>query len=121
MKAVTITATAIALADADADDHVVGCRTEVIDLEPGLAPLQAAVGGYIEAIYPLPGVVMFLNEEGKIQGLPHNPVASLVAAEVLYGDYICGNVVLVGEDGHGESVGLTDEQVEAIYARLDAR
>lgn len=90
--------------------HVDGTFEEI---EQSLPALQQAVGGYIE-IAPTPGApfVMFCNEEGKIQGLPFNPRANLIAN--LYRDWedpIVGDVVLVGpvnERGDNESLTLDD-------------
>lgn len=71
-------------------DEVVG-REERIDNT--LEAFQEAVGGYIEALAILrnPGVVMVMNEDGKILDLPYNfkiPV-----------DEIRGTVVICGFDG----------------------
>lgn len=56
-----------------------------------LKELQGFVGGYIERI-PLTGrTVAFCNEEGRINSLPFNRMASLEFNQVLYGDVIvCG-------------------------------
>ena len=60
---------------------------EVVMVEPGkeariaeigsdLNSLQAAVGGYIEAAYFFDDpVALICNEEGKVYGLPYNPVS----------------------------------------------
>lgn len=72
---------------------------------PTLKQLQDAVGGYIEPVY-LPdlnpeGIVLLVNEEGLLQGLPPN--------ENLYPFFFCGNVVFVGVEGE-DFVGLTKKQ-----------
>lgn len=56
-----------------------------------LASFQALVGGYIETV-PVDGEMLLLvNEEGKLQGLPAN---------FAYGqDVLCGTVVAVGIQG----------------------
>jgi hypothetical protein len=67
--------------------------------------LQNAVGGYIEIVplfytYNSHRCVAFCNEEGKLKGLPYNPVATALwhqqakADEVLFGDV----VVCYGDD-----------------------
>jgi len=69
-----------------------------------LAELQAFVGGYIEAVYLPGGVVMLVNEEGKLEGLPYNePATALYGA----GDPIAGNAIVcsmaeMGEDEEEE-------------------
>ena len=42
-------------------------RPKVVTMETGLKPLQEAVGGYIEAVYPFDDpVALIVNEEGKL-------------------------------------------------------
>ena len=43
-----------------------------------LDELNRFVDGYIEIVRPLdmPGYIMVINEEGKLKGLPFNPMAS---------------------------------------------
>lgn len=59
-----------------------------------LADLQRFVGGYIEIVWRCdmlkPNLKMVINEEGKLAGLPYNPVASQV-----WGGKILGNAVIV--------------------------
>lgn len=63
-----------------------------------LDELQAFVGGYIQFIFPLPGQIVCLNEEGKIHGLEYNAVATeLVAHALLPGDVIVGNALVMSE------------------------
>jgi len=75
-----------------------------------LEDLQAAVGGWIEIVPDfdtfgdLKGVVAFVNEEGKLKGLPENTAgteawAKSVGAEVAdLGDYLSGDVAIVSGD-----------------------
>lgn len=113
----------VAVVPADSESPI---RVEEVD-KINLDFLQKQVAGYIEAIDfmlggpedddPLPSEVsMYLNEEGKLQGLPYNARATFLASEVIMAfDYIAGDVVLTGGvDEEGESTGLTDEQVEAL-------
>lgn len=55
--------------------------------------LKAGVGGWIEAVdfdYPFPGT-LWLNEEGKVHGLPFNGFATyLVRPHLFRNDYIVG-------------------------------
>lgn len=62
-----------------------------------LEELQRYVGGYIEALPMRDGTIMWLNEEGKLNGLPYNPVADLMAHEgtgIAWSDGIVGNVLV---------------------------
>lgn len=61
-----------------------------------LAELQAFVGGYIERVECPDGREMYCNEEGKLQNLPVNTIATklsglfpydLVVGDVVVGDY----------------------------------
>ena len=89
-----------------------------LDLEPDtLATLQAGVGGYIEAIDLANDLTMWCNEEGKLHGLPHNPFAQFMwdKAYGIHTDYIVGDIVLTGgSDKDGETLGLSEEQVEIV-------
>lgn len=79
--------------------------------------LSGVVGGYIEAV-TLRGVkvTMYINEEGKLDGLDVNRRATQLAwagGGIDYSDFIVGNVVLVGApDTLGNDTGLTEWQVE---------
>ncbi|MBR2531898.1 MAG: DUF3846 domain-containing protein [Lachnospiraceae bacterium] len=75
-----------------------------------LEDLQAAVGGYIEVIYPFDDPVgLVMNEEGKLNGMPLNRALRDDQGE-LY-DVVAGPFMVVGltEDGFGS---LTQEQVQ---------
>ena len=56
-----------------------------------LEALQKAVGGYIEAVTVLEGVVVLCNEEGRLMGLPENRSFFLSG--------ICGDCLICGVDG----------------------
>ena len=61
--------------------------------------LSETVGGYIEGV-PIPGCSAYINEEGKIKGLPVNHVATVLAKKcgaIFPEDYIVGPMILVGE------------------------
>ena len=76
--------------------HPDGRRT-LLTLSPGaqggddLATLQAAVGGFIEA-------VLFVNEDGHRLGLPLNPYASTIAGQAILGDVVLGSRKDLGFD-----------------------
>lgn len=90
-----------------------------VDLEPGLKPLQKAVGGYIEALPIDSGLASaYINEEGKLEDLPVYVIWCSAAGEVI--DGICGPVVLLGPvNDEGENTELTDEAL--AYLKLALR
>lgn len=65
-----------------------------------VAELQFMVGGYIEALRLSDDLIMWVNEEGKLQGLPLNTAATNIAATfkmgaaTLWNDQIVGDVVV---------------------------
>lgn len=63
----------------------------------GLTDLQKAVNGYIEGI-SLGGTLFgYINEEGKLRGLPINQLATRFwKSRRGVDDVICGNLVVVG-------------------------
>lgn len=66
--------------------------------------LQKAVGGCIE-FYPLSERINIVcNDEGKINGMQGN---RLIGNEI-----ICGDFLIVGDDGMGETISLTKEQID---------
>ena len=86
----------------------------------GLSDYQAAVSGLIEPMQlERPSASLFLNEEGKLMGLPKNRRSTLLlwlhntrwrGADVLKGD-----AVVVGEpDGNGETQDVPDELVTLL-------
>lgn len=67
-----------------------------------LEELQKFVGGYIQILYLADRqLCMVVNEEGKIHGLPINPVATRLLkllTTMCYNDFIVGNVLICGSD-----------------------
>lgn len=62
-----------------------------------LKEMQGFVGGWIEVLYTPDGkYIMVLNEEGKLDELPFNAVATKIAIEEfgLVDDYIAGDVLI---------------------------
>jgi hypothetical protein len=92
MKALVITSTGV---------------TTVEDITPDLDTLQSLVGGYIEAAPTDGSVTVYVNEEGKVTGLPVNPEATRLyykLAPFMEGhDILVGTVVILGPvDDEGE-------------------
>jgi hypothetical protein len=64
---------------------------------PTLADLQGAVGGYVETVDFGDGCLGWLNEEGKLDGLPINRVATELCRlhqAIALDDYIAGPMVI---------------------------
>ena len=78
--------------------------------------MVSVVHGYIEGVY-LDGATAYVNEEGKLQGLPKNEAATALAHthNAIYGDdWIAGNMLIVGNsDDKGEMTTLTNEWINA--------
>ena len=79
------------------------------------AEMVEVVHGYIEAVY-FDGAIGYVNEEGKLQGLAKNQVATDLAHahNAIYGDdWIAGNMLIVGEcDDEGETMPLTSKWID---------
>ena len=76
-------------------------------LKHSLEAMQEVVGGYIETTRDslLPGMILVVNEEGKIKGLPMN--------RSTHCDIICGTF-FVCANGRDDFRSLSDEQVEEV-------
>lgn len=99
-------------------------ETEIVDIaNDELATLQKAVGGYIEAVTLNDNLTMWLNEEGKMEGLPHNPLAQHFF-DLRFGtgvDYIVGNAVFTGgADENGETLGLENDTISRLVETYTA-
>ena len=81
--------------------------------------LSGTVGGWIQSVFlrnDFEDFTLWCNEEGKLNGLPFNVLATDLW-ENSYGktDMIVGNVVITGgSDDEGETLGLTQEQVDKL-------
>ena len=82
----------------------------VKEIGSGLESLQAAVGGYIEAAYPFrEPVVVIVNEEGKLNGLPLNRALRDDDGEIY--DIVAGTMVIAGL-GEEDFESLTQDEIE---------
>jgi hypothetical protein len=88
-----------------------------LSVEDSLQVLQTAVGGWVQAIDLDDELSMWLNEEGKLVGLPHNPFAQF-AWDKRFGahtDYMVGDVVFAGgTDEDGVTLGLDQDTADQI-------
>lgn len=90
MRAVVVTPTSIELKD--------------------VADLRAVIGGYLESLSVGENFICFIDEDGKVKGLPVNEYATSLIVAMLHvrgrcllpGDYIVGTAVFVGMSGENE-------------------
>lgn len=95
---------------------------ETID-NTGLEALQSAVGGWVQAIDLASDLTIWVNEEGKLIGLPHNPTAQKLWDKTFWvgSDFIVGDVVLTGGTGEeGETLALATDTAERVRELLVA-
>lgn len=96
-------------------------KPKVVQIKKGLEPLQKAVGGNIDVIYPFADEVgLVVNDEGKIEGLPLNRSlrfgGALRDSGEIY-DIIYGKFLVVGL-GEGVFCDLTEAQQEKFMERF---
>ena len=79
-----------------------GCAERIAVIpNTGLACLQEAVGGLIEAVRLGNDAIMYVNEEGLLHGLPRNDVATSLYHQfypAILRQEIVGDVIIVGVD-----------------------
>lgn len=93
---------------------------ELVQDEAQLKILQEAVGGWVQAIDFTPTLTLWCNEEGKLNGLPINPMATFLWERYFgFTDIICGNVIFTGGTGdEGETLGLNEETAKQLRKTL---
>ena len=96
-----------------------GNKAQEIKLNEGdsqLSILQNAVGGYIEAVDLEDNLTMWVNEEGKLNGLPINAMATMLWEKHFgFTDVIVGDVIFTGGTGsEGETLGLDEETANTL-------
>jgi hypothetical protein len=87
--------------------------------DKALPAMHEAVGGFIEALATPemlgPEAAAYIHDEGKIIGLPSNHRATILFGEVLRpGDYIAGNMIVIGCDAEGETISIPEIAVTAL-------
>jgi len=85
--------------------------------------LTKRVGGMIEVVsFQDDAASIYLNEEGKLEGLPGNRRATYLAKRhgaISMLDYIAGDAVVVGPvDDEGNETGLEQEQIDKIFEEI---
>ena len=97
----------------------VGRKAYEMELEDGLASMQRAVGGLIQAVYEPGGrdAALICNDEGKLLGLPLNRALRDEDGEIY--DAIAGTFFICGAPADSENfTSLTDEQVDYWLERF---
>lgn len=97
-------------------------KTQEIGTE--LEDLQKIVGGYIEIpfiskVFNDNGIDVIINEEGKlIEGLkPEIAIVNEKQGNIL--DIVYGNCVFASHDEEGNTIALTEEQIEIVNNELE--
>ncbi len=85
----------------------------------GLKAWQDEVGGYVQAFSFGDTCSALVNENGKIENLPHNIAATLLCAGfdvgLAEGDCINGTMVIVGPpDADGNTTDVPDSMLKAL-------
>ncbi len=100
-----------------------GKKPKIIPCDCSLKSLQSIVGGYIETVplardYRLvvPGAIMIVNEEGKLQNLHYNPIATRIAS--IEDDRIVGAAVIVKIDGENV-IGFDDAEADELASFME--
>lgn len=92
------------------------------EIKNTLEALQKVVGGWIEIPYlshkfAEEGIDVIINEEGKLIGLePQIAVCNKGSFELL--DLVVGNVLFASHDEEGNTIGLTETQINTIKREL---
>ena len=93
--------------------------------EPLYKTIGVAVGGHIEHVKPRrleQPYCMIVNEEGLLDRLPYNEVASYLYETDIHGQPIVGDVVIMKDgrrDGERDIIGLDDEDCIRLVMILD--
>ena len=91
---------------------------EVVEIGSDLAGLQAAVGGYIELVYPYEDMVAILcDEEGKLKNRPYNRALRDEDGHIY--DVVAGPMYVVGMGDDGVTT-LPDDLI-AKYQKVFSR
>jgi len=94
---------------------------EMVESPGGAEEIHRFVGGFFENVYlpdfPFSSVVASMNEEGKLIGLPINPLATYIygnAADFIVGDFVIQKVERVGEYDELDQVPFTECEARII-------
>jgi Domain of unknown function (DUF3846) len=111
----------------DAQDH---SEPDIRSLTPDLTTLQMLVDGSVEAVYGYreidgtvsdqPRITFYLNDEGKLRGLPPNPLATALwwhfNPSAVHADFLVGPVIVTGYDPAGHDTDVPEDVIDTIVA-----
>lgn len=83
-----------------------------------LENMQKLVGGWLEAVRVTDSITLWMNEEGKLQGLPPNFYLTDANGQPL--DIVVGDVLIAGTKNH-DTVSLTDAEIAEVQNRFLSR
>lgn len=86
------------------------------EVEDKLHNYQDLVDGLIDYISIDEGVDMIIDDEGKLKEKQINTIATLLLN--WNEDYIVGDVFIVGVNEEGETISLTDRQIQEYERRI---
>lgn len=86
--------------------------------EHSLENMQKFVGGYIEAVRVNDSITIWMNEEGKLQGLEPNFYLTDSKGNPL--DLVVGNALIAGTKNN-DTVSLTDAEIAEVQERFITR
>lgn len=98
----------------------VDSKPELVNgLENSLESLQKEVGGLIEAFVirrtPHSTITLWLNEEGRLEGLPRNMLIARRSDGEVVTD-IVGDCVITATDSQNENISLTAEEINWVIS-----
>lgn len=100
------------------------CELQEKEIGTELEDLQEIVGGYIEIpylgdVFVDNGIDVIINEEGKlIEGL-RAEIAIVNKQRGAILDIVYGNCIFASHNDEGETIGLTDEQIQIVTKELE--
>ena len=86
-----------------------GMDPEVKKITNDLKGIQDAVGGFFEVVRYIDNIVIVVNDEGKVWGMPYN--FTYRNDDIVGPVFFCGE--RLGPDG-GEFCGLNENQIQAV-------
>lgn len=86
---------------------------EIIDLRNDLKAFQCYIGGYIETVQLGKGLILIVNEEGKLLGMEPN-IFLIYGTDV---EEIVGPILIVKDAGE-EFGELTEEEANMVCERI---